>query len=177
MWFLVLQTGDNCQFTSPWDKTANCDKDRNDSCTTNVCPAVIPMLEYLVGCMTTMLSQNIFQWMWFLRLETGDKELPLCITLELNQNLWQGQEWQLLNGSSSCRLTNTCVSCQMHDNDSIIGYFTVNVIPCASNWGQPTVNLLYHGTKLPIVTRTGMTTAQPMFVLQLYKCLSLLSDA
>ena len=94
------------------------------------------MLESLVRCMTTMLSQNIFQWMWFLRLETGDKELPLCITLEWNQNLWQGQEWQLLNGSSSCRLTNTCVSCQMHDNDSIIGHLTMNVIPCASNWGQ-----------------------------------------
>ena len=77
-----------------------------------------------------------WQWMWFLRLQTGDKQLPLCFTLDCNQNFGQGQEWQLLNRFLSCSAINAWAYSQMHDNDSITALFAMNVISRASNWGQ-----------------------------------------
>ena len=178
--------------------------------------------------------------MWFLRLQTGDKQLPLCFTFNCNQNFGQGQEWQRLNGSSSyretnawaccqmhdndsitalfamnvisrasnwgqlsfcltlgskcnswqgqewkllnrflsCSATNSCVSDQMHDNDSITEHFPMNVIPKAWNWGQGTATLHHLGVESKSLTRTSdLTTAQWVFIMQTYKYLCVLSDA
>ena len=79
---------------------------------------------------------DAWQWMWFLRLQTGDKQLPFCFTLDCNQNFGQGQEWQLLNRFLSCSAINAWAYSQMHDNDSITALFAMNVISRASNWGQ-----------------------------------------
>ncbi len=96
-------------------------------------------------------------------------------TLGCNCKYWQAQELQLRNGFLSCRLRNAWVSCQIHDNDSLTGLLTMNVIPLASNW-VTTSNLPNLGLQLQILTSTGATAAQQVSVLQTEKCLSVLSN-
>ncbi len=53
--------------------------------------------------------------------------------------IWQGQEWQLLNGHSPCGTKKFWASWQMHDNDSITEQFAMNVIAWAYKWGHLTI--------------------------------------
>jgi hypothetical protein len=53
----------------------------------------------------------------------------------------------------------------MHDNDSITGFLTMNVIPLASNWVR-TSNLPNLGLQLQILISSGATAAQWVSVMQ-----------
>jgi len=164
----VLQTVDNCQFTSPcWDKTANSDKDRNhDNCTTN---AWVSCRMHDNNAITEHFPMNVIPKAW---------------------NWGQGTATLHHLGVESKSLTRTRVTTAQWVF-IMQTYKYLCVLSDAWQWFHnrvfynecdslcfklgTTANLLYHGTKLPIVSRTGMTAAQPMFVLQWYQCLSLLS--
>jgi hypothetical protein len=95
-----------------------------------------------------------------------------------NSKYWQAQELQLLNGSLLCKLRNDWVSCQMHDNDSITGLFTMYVTLWASNWGQlPICPILSAIASIGQHRGTGATAAQRVFAVHTEKCLSVLSGA
>jgi hypothetical protein len=120
---------------------------------------------------TEHLAMNVISW------ASKWGQLSICPILGYNHNFWQGQEWQLLSGVLSCSQTNVWVPCQMHDNDAMTRHFAMNVIPWASNWGQATANLPHLGLQSQFWTRTRVTAAQWVFIIQRNKCLSILSDA
>ncbi len=105
-------------------------------------------------------------------------QLPICPILGRNRNIWQAQEMQLLKGFLSCRLRNTWVSCQRHDNDSITRLFIMNMIPWTANWGQLSIcPILSAIASIGQHRGTGATAAQRVFAVHTEKCLSVLSGA
>ncbi len=106
-------------------------------------------IQLLKGCLTcrlrnTWVSYEVYDndsitWLFIMNVipwASNWGQLPICPILGCNSNYWQAQECQLLNILLSCRLRDSWVSCQMHDNDSITRHFIMNVNPWAANWGQ-----------------------------------------
>lgn len=126
-----------------------------------------PPMQWLLTSMTGLLYPHIHM---------PPQSLQLSMKLCFNLNFWQIGQERLLNGFLSCRQRNACVSCQIHDNDNIAGHFTMNAIPWACNVGQASANLPNHVLQWQILTSSGATVAQRLFVLQTKECLCVLSD-
>ncbi len=134
MWFLGLQAGDNVRFAQYWAANAIIDKHK--------APAAKRVSVMQTEKCLSVLSDA---WQWFYNRTLYNEWNSLGFKLGTTSNLpnlvrnckyWQAQELELLNGSLLCKLRNAWVSCQMHDNDSITGLFTMYVILWAFNWGQ-----------------------------------------